>query len=396
MISLKAPHTNYTNQQDIGKFKMMWEICLLLIPAFSVLFIVHLVYNDSNWITSLAAIVIFITNLLFMYKTRKYKLVASISVLLGFLVCQVLIFVVVDAKIISDALWCVIVGVLTFYLIGPILGSIVFMLNITSLVLFLYTDIGHSFLLKALNEGEDNSKMIVNIYYVAITLTYIIYRIMKNNKDINNRYQEEISRNEILLKEIHHRVKNNLQIISSLLRLQAAETRNVEIDEHFTEAVNRIRSMALIHEKMYGNDDLSKLDIKSYLETLVEDITNSINSSANIDLKVESEVSNIDIKGIVPISLIFNELITNSLKHGFEGGARGIIKVDIVFGKGVVVFSYYDNGVWKEPKSESTFGFELIKSLVQQLDGKCSRRISNGTSYEFKFDSNVMFYKLAE
>ena len=143
--------------------------------------------------------------------------------------------------------------------------AFVFMLNITSLVLFLYTDIGHSFLLKALNEGEDNSKMIVYIYYVAITLSYIIYRSLKNNKDINNRYQEEISRNEILLKEIHHRVKNNLQIISSLLRLQAAETRNVEIDEHFTEAVNRIRSMALIHEKMYGNDDLSKLDILFYI-----------------------------------------------------------------------------------------------------------------------------------
>ena len=215
---------------------------------------------------------------------------------------------------------------------------------------------------------------------------------MKNNKDINNRYQAEISRNEILLKEIHHRVKNNLQIISSLLRLQAAETNDKAVDEHFCEAINRIRSMALIHEKMYGNDDLSRLDIKSYLTTLVEDITNSMNSRTDIKLKVESKMSKIDIKSIVPISLIFNELVTNSLKHAFAQKDSGKIEVEITLESDYVVFKYYDDGDWKEPKSESTFGFELIKSLVHQLDGECAREIHNGTHYKFKFDSNVMFY----
>lgn len=396
MISLKAPRTSYTNQQDIGKFNMMWEVCCLLIPTFSILFVVHVVYQDSNWITSLAAVGIFTMNLFFLYKTRKYKFVATLSVILGFLVCQVLIFVVADSKIISDTLWCIIVGILTFYIMGPLLGTVILLLNVTSLVVFLYSDLGKFHLENALNGEGGNTKLIVNIYYVAITLVYIVYRVMKNNKDINDQYQNEINRNEILLKEIHHRVKNNLQIISSLLRLQAAETNNKEVDEHFGEAVNRIRSMALIHEKMYSNDDLSRLDIKSYLETLVQDITDSMNSTIDIDLRVESEVSNIDIKGIVPISLIFNELITNSLKHGFGDSGEGCIQVNITFDGEIVVFSYSDNGQWKEPKSETTFGFELIKSLVHQLDGRCSRRIESGTHYEFKFDSNVMFYRLTE
>ena len=215
MISLKAPKTKYATQQDIGKYNMMWEVCMLLIPTFSVLLIIHLINNDPNWITSLAAVAIFSTNTYLLFRFRKFELVATISVILGVIVCQVLIFAVPDSKIISDALWCILVGVLTFYIIGPILGTIVLFVNMTSLVVFMYYGTGKAHMIAMLSEDTLDKTYILNIYYVTLTLAYVVYRIMKNNKDINNRYQEKIATNEILLKEIHHRVKNNLQVISA-------------------------------------------------------------------------------------------------------------------------------------------------------------------------------------
>lgn len=393
MISLKAPKTNYSTQQDIGKFNMMWEICMLLIPTFLVLLVIHLIFGDTNWITSLAAVLIFSTNLYLLFRLRKFELVATVSVILGMIVCQVLIFVVPDSKIISDALWCILVGILTFYIIGPLLGTFVLFVNMTSLVVFVYYGGGKEQLITMLSADTLDTKNILNIYYVTLTLAYVVYRIMKNNKDVNDRFQEEISTNEILLKEIHHRVKNNLQIISSLLRLQAADANNESVNEHFNEAINRIRSMALIHEKMYSNDDLSQIDIQAYLTTLLGDIAHSMNTSTIVDLKVSSEISKIDIKSIVPISLIFNELITNSIKHAFKEKENGEIQVSISFEKDKVFFKYSDDGNWKSPISEGTFGFELIKTLVEQLDGKCTREIESGTHYLFIFDSNIMFYK---
>jgi two-component sensor histidine kinase len=319
--------------------------------------------------------------------------VAVVSTILGVIVCQALVFVVADAKIISDTLWCVIVGVLTYYIIGPVFGTIVLVINMSSIVVFVGSDAGKQYLFDSLKNGGIDTQYILNIVYVTITLAYIMFRIMKNNKEINQKYQEEISRNEILLKEIHHRVKNNLQIISSLLRLQAADARNESVNEHFNEAINRIRSMALIHEKMYSNDDLSEINIQSYLTTLLGDITYSMNSDVEVSLDVTSEVSKIDIKSIVPISLIFNELITNSIKHAFKDKTSGVIQVNISFEGEKVLFKYSDDGKWKFPDSSSTFGFELIKTLVDQLDGTCVREIESGTQYLFSFDSNLLFFK---
>ena len=209
---------------------------------------------------------------------------------------------------------------------------------------------------------------------------------------ISQKYEKEIARNELLLKEIHHRVKNNLQIISSLLKLQAAESSNSRVQEHFNEAISRIRAMALIHEKMYTNDDLAQIDIKSYLISLAQDILKSIQSETNIEFNIESQIDKIDVKSIVPISLIFNELITNSLKHGFNNQKNGKIDVKIINQHDVILFKYCDNGNWRIPENEATFGLELIKTLTDQLEGKFSRKIDNGTHYEFEFHSKPFFF----
>ena len=387
MISLRPPKTKYKSFDDIGKFNMIWNVCVVLVPIFFALFSIHVYFGNLTWATSLMACVIASLDLLILYRTRKYKIVGIGSVIIGVCMCQMLIFFVDDSQIISDVMWSVLISFFTFFMIGSFFGTMVLLTNLTGMVVFYsYADPEVAIV------SPIDYKMIVDVFYVALALAFVVYKMMDNNKEINKRYEKEIVRNEILLKEIHHRVKNNLQIISSLLKLQAVESNDARLEDHFNEAINRIQSMALIHEKMYHNDDLTKIDIQSYLISLADDITRSFNLKNEVRFNVHSQVHQIDVKSIVPISLIFNELITNTLKHGLSDNKKGEINVEIKSNKDVIQFKYSDNGVWKDPSVTGTFGLELINTLTQQLDGTCEREVKEGTHYKFEFNSKLFFF----
>lgn len=389
MISLRPPKTAYKSIDDIGKFDMIWNVSLALVPIFIILLTIHIIFQDDSWLTSSVALAVSFGNLVALYKLRKYEIVALSSVIIGVLVVQTVIFIVNDSHLISDTMWCILVSLFTYFLFGTIYGSIVLVINLTGLLVFLMNGSQSDIVGKGGALEQVDYKMLINVYYVAFALAFIIYKMLKNNEMINKRYEKENQHNEILIKEIHHRVKNNLQIISSLLRLQAAESTNEKVVEHFGEAINRIRAMALIHEKMYHDDDLSNIDIPAYLVDLANDIVNSIQTDCNIEFKAESDVKDIDIEHIVPISLIFNELITNSLKHGFANKSSGSIRIDINHVDGKLVFHYQDNGEWQVPKVENTFGLELLETLTEQLDGEYRREINKGTHYYFEFEANL-------
>ena len=130
--------------------------------------------------------------------------------------------------------------------------------------------------------------------------------------------------------------------------------------------------------------------VRSYLVSLTDELANSIQSGTNIEFNVSSELDKMDVESIVPVSLIFNELITNSIKHGFANAKQGAINVDIRRSKTGVDFEYYDNGQWIEPKEEGTFGLDLLNTLTEQLEGSFTREINNGTLYVFSFpDDNI-------
>ena len=371
----------------------MWNISLILVPVFLCLLVFHIIYGESGWETSSLATAVAAMNLVWMRFTRKYLIVAIVSVVAGIIIAQASVFLIPDSHMITDVMWSLLVSVFGYFLLGSLIGFIILMINVTGILLFLMNGSQHDVLQKGINIEELNSGLIFNAYFVALAFAFIIHRMIVNIKEGNARYEEQIARNEILLKEIHHRVKNNLQIISSLLKLQAAESGNARAEEDFSEAISRIRSMALIHEKMYTNDDLSQINIQSYLIALVEDITGTIQSSCNIEVEVNSEMDKIDIKSIVPVSLIFNELITNSIKHGFSGSKSGKINVRIEHSDQSVAFHYHDDGLWKAPSSDSTFGLELIKTLTDQLEGSYETSHSEGTAYHFKFPAGRFFLK---
>lgn len=380
---LSPPETKYSSLEDVGKFNMIWSVSMILVPVFLFLIIMHLYFKDVSWTTSLAALLVAVLNLIVMYTTRKYEIVGVWSVILSILVVQASIFIIEDSHLIADTLWCILSAFFTYFIFNTLIGTLVLLLNLAGLTIYLLNGSTHDVLAKGISVEEVDIRMVVNVFYVSLALAFVIYKIMDNNKKINDRYEQQIRNNEVLIKEVHHRVKNNLQIISSLLRLQSAESRSKVVHEHFDEAIGRIRSMALIHEKMYQQEDLSQIELEGYLVSLAGEIVSSIQSDTNIEVNVKSDVHDIDPEQIVPLSLIFNELITNSIKHGFQNKTNGEIQIEIIIKDESVEISYADNGAWQEPQRDVSFGLELLMTLTEQLDGKFTRSTEKGTSYLF-------------
>ena len=302
MITWKAPQTKYDSFNEIGKFNMLWDVCIVLIPIFFALFVIHLYLGDLTWVTSLVACIIDVVCIIILNKTRKYKVVSIFITMVGVLMIQSLIYFIDDSQLISDVLWSVLLSYFGFFLFNSWVGTIILLVNISSMLIF------NSFHGAVSIVKTVDAKMVIDVIYVSIALAYVINKMMQNNKFINSKYEEENARNKILLKEIHHRVKNNLQIVSSLLRLQSAELED-GIRNQFDEAIGRIRSMALIHERMYGNNDLSKIDLQTYIRILADDITETMTSGNKITFSINSDLESVDIKSMVTISLIFNELL---------------------------------------------------------------------------------------
>lgn len=204
--------------------------------------------------------------------------------------------------------------------------------------------------------------------------------------DYLNLLKQQNEEKKVLLQEIHHRVKNNLQIITSLLRLQANSTKDESAVESLTNAVDRIKTIALIHEKIYQSTEIEKISLVDYVERLGEDIITGLAKTNSIKLEVKSDCKNIKIDSIVPLALILNELFTNSIKYGFRNKDLGIIKITFTE-NGHLFMTYEDNGEWmiRDDKYKG-FGSTLIDIFTEQLEGEYEfRHDSNGTYFHFKF-----------
>ncbi len=210
--------------------------------------------------------------------------------------------------------------------------------------------------------------------------------LQRQNENIKKQKEEK----EVLLKEIHHRVKNNLQVINSLIRLQCSYTDDQKALDLFDECQNRIISMALIHEKMYEAHDLSNINIKEYINELSQNLLRSyrLNQSINLDIDVKIETLTLDT--LIPLGLLLNELISNSLKHAFSDTDEGTINVTLERNnEGLFVLEVGDDGVGLPSDfsfvNAHTLGMELVMTLTSQLDGKVERLEKPGTHFRIEF-----------
>jgi two-component sensor histidine kinase len=223
--------------------------------------------------------------------------------------------------------------------------------------------------------------------------------IQCNIRDCSERFRLEqeirasLDEKEVLLKEVHHRVKNNLQVISSLLHLQSQHTQDHASVQMFRESQNRVRAMALVHERLYRSRDLARVDFTDYTETLATHLFSSHQvDSDRINLAVDVVGVKLSIDAAIPCGLLLNELISNCLKHAFRGKARGEIRIELLpLGDGKILLSVCDDGVGLppgiEPQSGETFGMQLIALLVAQLRGSIQVNRDAGTTIRIVFPS---------
>jgi two-component sensor histidine kinase len=230
-----------------------------------------------------------------------------------------------------------------------------------------------------------------NIIGYVINLTNITKHIEAEAK-LSQSLKEKI----VLLKEIHHRVKNNLQIISSLLRLQSMNIKEESVLNVLNECQNRITSMALIHQKLYESESYATVNIAAYLRELVTFLSSTyMFSSKNIILNVPAEDNfSFSIDAAVPIGLIINELISNSFKHAFSPGYDGIVSIDFMnILENVFTISVKDNGKGFPENIDffnpDSLGLQLVHTLTEQVNGKVEMETSGkGTSITVEINLN--------
>jgi two-component sensor histidine kinase len=199
---------------------------------------------------------------------------------------------------------------------------------------------------------------------------------------------------ETLLREVHHRVKNNLQVISSLVNMQAASIKDPAAARALDDIQKRVRAMALIHERLQGDDDLDRLDFGEYAGMLAHDLFYSYSiDSARIGLKLELEPVSLELNQAIPCGLILNELLTNSLKYAFPHGRPGEIRVAVACGPNdMVKLTVSDNGIGLAPgfnwAQSQSLGLQIVDTLARQLDGTAVHEPAAGTTFTISFPWN--------
>ena len=244
------------------------------------------------------------------------------------------------------------------------------------------------------------------ILLFLIVIFYTIYKVAsfkeQRQREISKELEEKVKERtslietqrdekEILLKEIHHRVKNNMQVIISLLSIQSGYTKDEAALALFDEAKNRIRSMALIHEKMYQTGDLARIDFQDYIMALTNDLieTYAINTDIFLDIKIDKVKFGIDT--LIPLGLLLNEVISNTLKYAFKDRDKGRIIIHLLLNEEMNLYTLIvgDNGIGMPQemfdKEEGSLGMELIKIFTTQLDGEIERLPDEGTVFKIVF-----------
>jgi two-component sensor histidine kinase len=240
-------------------------------------------------------------------------------------------------------------------------------------------------------------------YYEARAINSWEDEIMVVVRNISERVESEekitcsLKEKQILLQEIHHRVKNNMAVISSMLNLQADSFTDPEVLNAFSDSRHRIRSMALVHEKLYKADDLSHINFSDYIRSLADEIARSADfQDSRSILKVETDDVSLGIDLAIPCGLIINELLINAFKYAFPPGNQGELwikmrKIDEMKGT-VYRLVISDNGIGLpgniDLKNPTTFGLQLVDLLIQQLNGQITVDRSRGTTFTINFPTS--------
>jgi PAS domain S-box-containing protein len=212
-------------------------------------------------------------------------------------------------------------------------------------------------------------------------------------KEAERQIRASLREKEVLLKEIHHRIKNNLQIVSSMLSLQAGQSQDGEVRAMFEASQNRVRSIALMHEILYQVKDLAHVDFAGYVRALMEGLFHSM-ARAGVAWRLEADTTRLSLDQAIPCGLLVNELVTNALKHAFPGEREGAITIRLARRAGdLVELEVADDGIGLpaavDPRNTATLGLDLVFTIAEQLAADVDVRREGGTTYRLRFQAPV-------
>jgi PAS domain S-box-containing protein len=221
-----------------------------------------------------------------------------------------------------------------------------------------------------------------------------IQQDITQQKQADDKIRASLQEKEVLLQEIHHRVKNNLGIVSGLLQMQCRRTQDAQATAILRDSQNRIASIALVHEKLYRSEELADIDFAQYIPDLTTHLFDSYNISSNrVRLNIQVENASLNIEKAIPCGLIINELVSNALKYAFPDKQVGEIQVKFYQESGVnLILIIRDNGVGLSAEFDrtktKTLGLTLVQGLVKQLRGNLDINSQQGTEFKITFNNN--------
>ncbi|MFK8046353.1 MAG: sensor histidine kinase [Crocinitomicaceae bacterium] len=398
----KIPESKLDDYHSQSMFMLSYRINSVNAVLFLVLIFLHLKEFDSNLALSVMVFLMSIFSIWYMRKCGDHKLAAKLTTIGGTFFVQFNIYNLLNPDRFVDMIWIIIIVLYSFYAINQLWGMLTLLVNFLGITF--YQKILSDIHFKNINELQLQTVLdyYLSVLFGGIMIGYLLILFSKTQSITNLKYRaankklrennkivkQQNAEKTVMLKEIHHRVKNNLQVITSLLRLQSKDIDDPEVIKQFSEATNRVIAMSLIHEKIYQTDNLSDIDISAYFETLTKELIRSYTVGIPIETNISTNISAITPDHMVPFALLLNELTSNSLKHGFSNVAVGKIEIHLTEKDNNIKLMYQDNGAWNVSEKKFSFGLELIETLTEQLDGTCERQVENGTTYIFTFPKN--------
>jgi two-component sensor histidine kinase len=344
-------------------------------------------YSDSfeSFVTMLLGIVLSLISVWSVWSLKSFLVPFYIYSFGGVFVTSFALLTFHNTIHFVDILWIIAAVQLGFFGIGKRIGMMLLSCAIIVIAIFIFFIINIHIEQVTIRSDYQNFTLIIelasafllNLYFVFMLLgeyevsierfKETVFEKMKQNKLIESQNQEK----SILIREVHYRVKENLQIISTFLRMQQHEINSEEVKTVFVEAINRVDSMLLVHNKLYKGNKLTNASVYDYVKGLIKDSVGLSLLRNEVEINVRTNVSTFDMKTLLPIGLILNELTSNAIKHAFPNKSNPCITIEIMLIDNVVKLIFIDNGTWKQnTNSKSSFGLALIEMLTEQLEGK--------------------------
>lgn len=387
---------------DKTRYKLSIRLTSVLSIIFLILAISFWQSELTDFLTMVAGFIICVFGLLFTLFTKKYLTVFYTLSIAGVLLTSFAMFTFPTATHYADFLWLFSSILLAFFGINKKVGYALMVISLISIVVFCTFYVNRNIEMVEIRTPFQQLTLALELIGAMGSGMYILYLFVEHHyfsvrlmSEANDQLQFQFDtinstskENETLIKEVHHRVKNNLQIITSLLRMQSKELEDETSRDHFNEAIKRVMTMSLIHQKLYQNRDLSEINLKNYIESLTNELQQFVQDD-EMHITTNISVEQIGMKTIVPLGLLINELVSNSIKYVIPQKEYAQIFITFEESSHGYTLTYQDNGSWEEENElsefESTgFGTELIDILTEQMEG--TKELTKGlgnSKYEF-------------